>query len=49
VSNSGGYVEARTACINRLRGLLSELGIVPPLKAATVRRSAKVLIVMRIS
>jgi transposase len=33
-----GFVEARTACINRLRGLLSELGIVLPLKAATVRR-----------
>jgi transposase len=35
-----GYVEARTGCINRLRGLLSELGIVLPLKAATVRREA---------
>jgi transposase len=35
-----GYIEARTACINRLRGLLSELGIVLPLKAATVRREA---------
>lgn len=35
-----GYVEARTACINRLSGLLSELGIVLPLKAATVRRGA---------
>jgi len=35
-----GFVEARTACINRLRGLLSELGIVLPLKAATVRREA---------
>jgi transposase len=35
-----GYVEARTACINRLRGLLSELGVVLPLKAATVRREA---------
>jgi transposase len=35
-----GYVEARTATINRLRGLLSELGIVLPLKAATVRREA---------
>jgi transposase len=35
-----GFVEARTACINRLRGLLSELGIVLPLKAATVRRQA---------
>jgi transposase len=35
-----GYVEARTATINRLRGLLSELGIVLPLMAATVRREA---------
>lgn len=35
-----GFVQARTACINRLRGLLSELGIVLPLKAATVRREA---------
>jgi transposase len=35
-----GFVEARTGCINRLRGLLSELGIVLPLKAATVRREA---------
>ena len=35
-----GYVEQRTALINRIRGLLSELGIVLPLKAATVRREA---------
>lgn len=35
-----GFVQARTATINRLRGLLSELGIVLPLKAATVRRQA---------
>ena len=35
-----GYVEARTACINRLRGLISDLGIVLPLKASTVRREA---------
>jgi transposase len=35
-----GYVEARTACINRLRGLLSEFGVVLPLKASTVRREA---------
>jgi transposase len=34
------YVEARTATINRVRGLLSELGIVLALKAATVRREA---------
>jgi len=39
-----GYVEARTACINRVRGLLSELGIVLPLKAATVRRAAGTLL-----
>jgi hypothetical protein len=32
-----GYVEARTATINRVRGLLSEVGIVLPLKAETVR------------
>jgi transposase len=35
-----GYVQERTALINRIRGLLSELGIVLPLKAATVRREA---------
>lgn len=35
-----GYVEQRTALINRIRGLLSELGIVLPLKAATVRGEA---------
>jgi transposase len=35
-----GFVESRTACLNRVRGLLSELGIVLPLKAATVRREA---------
>ncbi|MDO8773348.1 MAG: IS110 family transposase [Burkholderiaceae bacterium] len=33
-----GYVQERTALINRMRGLLSELGIVLPLKAITVRR-----------
>src|SRR5437763_10525983 len=33
-----GFIEARTATINRIRGLLSELGIVLPLKAVTVRR-----------
>jgi transposase len=33
-----GYVEQRTALINRVRGLLSELGIVLPQKADTVRR-----------
>jgi transposase len=35
-----GYVEQRTALINRIRGLLSELGIVLPLKAATIRLQA---------
>lgn len=35
-----GWVEQRTATLNRIRGLLSELGIVLPLKAATVRREA---------
>ena len=39
-----GYVEQRTALINRIRGLLSELGIVLPLKAATVRREAHMLL-----
>ena len=35
-----GFVEERTATINRVRGLLSEFGIVLPLKSATVRRLA---------
>jgi len=35
-----GLVEQRTATINRVRGLLSEFGIVLPQKAATVRREA---------
>jgi transposase len=34
------YVQARTACINRIRGLLAEFGHVLPLKAQTVRRHA---------
>ncbi|WP_425258480.1 IS110 family transposase [Rubrivivax sp. RP6-9] len=33
-----GFVEQRTATFNRIRGLLSEVGIVLPLKAATVRK-----------
>lgn len=33
-------MEARTATINRIRGLLSEFGIVLPLKAVVVRREA---------
>jgi len=36
-----GYVEERTALINRLRGLLSELGIVLPLKASVMRREVR--------
>jgi len=35
-----GLVEARTAMINRIRGLLSEFGYVLPLKADVVRRQA---------
>ena len=35
-----GLVEQRTATINRIRGLLSEFGIVLAQKAATVRREA---------
>ena len=32
--------EERTACMNRIRGLLAEFGIVRPLRASTVRREA---------
>jgi transposase len=35
-----GYVEARTALINRMRGLMSEFGVVLPQKAEVVRREA---------
>lgn len=35
-----GYVEQRTALINRMRGLLSELGIILPLKAAGMKAEA---------
>ena len=35
-----GFVEERTATINRIRGLLSEFGLVLPKKADTVRRQA---------
>jgi transposase len=35
-----GFIEERTATINRARGLLSEFGIVLPQKADTVRRAA---------
>ncbi|MFN9450486.1 MAG: IS110 family transposase [Rubrivivax sp.] len=33
-----GFIEERTATINRIRGLLAEVGIVVPQKANTVRR-----------
>lgn len=36
-----GFVEARTATINRIRGLMSEFGIVLPLKAEVVRSEAR--------
>ena len=36
-----GFVVARTATINRVRGLLSEFGIVLPQKAEVVRREAR--------
>jgi transposase len=39
-----GYVQARTACINRIRGLLAEFGHVLALKADTVRRQAAALL-----
>ncbi len=35
-----GYVGARTATINRIRGLLAEFGIVLPQKAEVIRRQA---------
>lgn len=38
-----GYVEERTATINRIRGLLAEFGMVLPQRAAEVRRAAVVL------
>jgi len=39
-----GWVEQRTATINRIRGLLAELGHVLPLKADTVRHQAVLLL-----
>jgi transposase len=36
-----GYVTARTACLNRIRGLLGEYGVVLPLKAEVVKRQAR--------
>jgi transposase len=38
-----GYVEERTATINRIRGLLTEFGMVLPQRAAEVRRAAGIL------
>src|SRR3989442_11429829 len=35
-----GFVVERTAIINRLRGLLTEFGVVLPLRSVTVRRQA---------
>jgi hypothetical protein len=35
-----GLVQACTASINRIQGLLAEVGIVSPLKTSTVRRRA---------
>ena len=35
-----GFIEQRTATINRIRGLVAEFGIVLSLKASTVRREA---------
>ncbi len=35
-----GFVEERTATINRIRGLMSEFGIVLPLRAEVVRKEA---------
>ena len=35
-----GFIEQRTATLNRIRGQLSEFGVVLPLKAAVVRREA---------
>jgi transposase len=39
-----GFVESRTAVFNRIRGLLSEIGIVLPPKAETVRREARAML-----
>jgi transposase len=39
-----GFIEQRTGTINRIRGLLSEFGIVLPLKAETVRRQATLVL-----
>lgn len=36
-----GFIQQRTAALNRIRGLLSEFGIVLPLRAAIVRSQAR--------
>lgn len=36
-----GFIEQRTATINRIRGLLGEFWAVLPLKASTVRRESR--------
>lgn len=36
-----GFIEERTATINRIRGLMSEFGVVLPARAAEVRRGAR--------
>ena len=38
-----GYIEERTATINRIRGVLGEFGVVLPQRAAQVRRAAVVV------
>src|SRR5207244_8820243 len=38
-----GFVEQRTATINRIRGLLAEFGVVLPQRAEQVRRAAVVM------
>jgi len=36
-----GFVEERTATINRIRGLMSEFGIVLPQRAEVIRKQAQ--------
>ena len=36
-----GFVEERTAAINRIRGLMSEFGVVLPLRAEVIRKQAQ--------
>jgi transposase len=39
-----GFIEERTATINRIRGLLSEFGVVLPLRSDAVRRKARAVL-----